>query len=185
MNTKPGEMSEEEKARKARSEIVPGKVRMTKDENVLYLIHNMDLTALPPIDIRTCQAEEIRLRGNEYFRLCMEDCMKPSMGGLCIALNCSRPTLVDYLNGVRGIPNDNREELERIHRVLNALMEDYMQNGKINPVAGIFLMKNDYGYKDQQEFVVNNNTEENVKPEVLLEEAKLLFDGEPKKANYE
>jgi hypothetical protein len=29
-----------------------------------------------------------------------------------------------------------------------------MQNGKINPVAGIFLSKNWYGYKDAQEIKV-------------------------------
>ena len=33
-------------------------------------------------------------------------------------------------------------------------MTDYMQNGKINPVAGIFLMKNNFGYTDEQKLVV-------------------------------
>ena len=32
-----------------------------------------------------------------------------------------------------------------------------MQNGKINPVAGIFLMKNNMGYQDKQEVVVTPN----------------------------
>ena len=36
-------------------------------------------------------------------------------------------------------------------------MENYMQNGKINPVAGIFLMKNNMGYQDKQEVVVTPN----------------------------
>ena len=31
-----------------------------------------------------------------------------------------------------------------------------MQNGKINPVAGIFLGKNNFGYTDQAEVVVSN-----------------------------
>lgn len=30
-------------------------------------------------------------------------------------------------------------------------MESYMQNGKINPVAGIFLMSNNFGYKQKVE----------------------------------
>lgn len=38
--------------------------------------------------------------------------------------------------------------------MLDSQMVDYMQNGKINPVSGIFLMKNSFGYKDQQEVVV-------------------------------
>ena len=32
-----------------------------------------------------------------------------------------------------------------------------MQNGKVNPVSGIFLGKNNFGYKDQQEYVVTPN----------------------------
>ena len=36
-------------------------------------------------------------------------------------------------------------------------MEDYAQNGKINPVAAIFLMKNHFGYQDKQEVVLTPN----------------------------
>ena len=32
-----------------------------------------------------------------------------------------------------------------------------MQNGKINPVTGIFLLKNNHGFKDQQDVVVTPN----------------------------
>ena len=33
-----------------------------------------------------------------------------------------------------------------------------MQNGKINPVSGIFLGKNNFGYQDKQEHVITPNT---------------------------
>jgi hypothetical protein len=42
--------------------------------------------------------------------------------------------------------------------MLEALWEDYMMNGKINPVSGIFLGKNNFGYQDKQEYVVTPNT---------------------------
>jgi hypothetical protein len=32
-----------------------------------------------------------------------------------------------------------------------------MQNGKINPVSGIFLGKNNFGYQDKQEYVLTPN----------------------------
>jgi hypothetical protein len=38
------------------------------------------------------------------------------------------------------------------------MMEGYMQNGKINPVSGIFLMKNNFGYTDKQEVVLTPNS---------------------------
>jgi hypothetical protein len=33
-----------------------------------------------------------------------------------------------------------------------------MQNGKINPVSGIFLGKNNFGYQDNTEYVFTPNT---------------------------
>ena len=42
--------------------------------------------------------------------------------------------------------------------MIENLMENYMQNGKINPVSGIFLMKNNFGYQDKTEYVLTPNT---------------------------
>ena len=35
-----------------------------------------------------------------------------------------------------------------------------MQNGKVNPVAGIFLGKNNYGYQDKTEYVLTPNAQQ-------------------------
>ena len=40
------------------------------------------------------------------------------------------------------------------------LWENYMQNGKINPVSGIFLGKNNFGYQDKTEYVVTPNVQQ-------------------------
>lgn len=37
--------------------------------------------------------------------------------------------------------------------------ETYMNSGKINPVSGIFLGKNNYGYQDKTEYVLTPNTQ--------------------------
>jgi hypothetical protein len=37
------------------------------------------------------------------------------------------------------------------------MWENNFQSGKLNPVAGIFLAKNNYGYKDQNEYVLTPN----------------------------
>ena len=36
-------------------------------------------------------------------------------------------------------------------------MSSMMTEGKINPVVGIFLLKNSHGYKDQQDVVITPN----------------------------
>ena len=43
---------------------------------------------------------------------------------------------------------------------MEELWEQYMQQGKINPVSGIFLGKNHYGYQDRQDVVVTPNAPE-------------------------
>ena len=42
---------------------------------------------------------------------------------------------------------------------MEILWENYMQNGKINPVSGIFLGKNNFGYQDKTEYVVTPNVQ--------------------------
>jgi hypothetical protein len=49
---------------------------------------------------------------------------------------------------------DVSDTLKKTMQLLDLQMVDYMQNGQINPVSGIFLMKNNFGYADKQEVVV-------------------------------
>ena len=48
----------------------------------------------------------------------------------------------------------SRELIRKAYNVLNVQMANYMQNGKINPVSGIFLMKNNMDYEDKKEITV-------------------------------
>ena len=155
------------------------------NDNVNYTLHNLDLMALPPLDVRLCFPEELEKRCYDYLEICMRNEMKPNIAGMALALNMSRCSLLDYINGAQPMPTQNREVLKRYYTLINSLMEDYLLNGKVNPVAGIFISKNNFNYKDAQEFVVNNNTEQIEAPEELIEEAKLLSEAEPKKANLE
>ena len=161
------------------------KLPVSKKDNVNYTLHNLDLMSLAPIDCKIERSEVLEQRCFDYFDCCMRNEMKPSTAGLALAIGVTRQTLLDYINGVTPIPKENRAILQRVNTMLNSLMEDYMMNGKINPVAGLFLSKNNFGYKDTQEFVVNNSVQEETSPEALIEEANLLFAEEPKKANIE
>ena len=51
----------------------------------------------------------------------------------------------------------SRDLIKKAYQILNMQMENYMQNGKINPVAGIFLMKNNMDYQDKSEVVLTPN----------------------------
>lgn len=143
-------------------------------DNVNYTLHNLDLMALPPVNPKLSSAEVLEKRCFEYLNICMRNNMKPSLAGLALTLDVSRATLIDYITGVTQIPKDNEAVLRRFNGFLNALLEDYIQNGKINPVSAIFLAKNNFGYRDAQEYIVNNTTQE-TSPESLIQEATLLL----------
>ena len=84
--------------------------------------------------------------------------MKPSVAGLALALGVERTTLWKIrMKQTGGYPSDVINSIKRAVQIINAMMEDYMQNGKINPVSGIFLMKNNMDYSDKQEVVVTPN----------------------------
>lgn len=144
-------------------------VHMEPGENTKYITHSLEVSSLPEVDMT--EPELVWERVTEYFRLCAKNDMKPSFAGLALAFGRDRRTLWKWINGIESkfIPQESRDSLKKGYQLLNAQMEDYMQNGKINPVSGIFLMKNNMGYQDKQEFVLtpNNQLGEATSPEEL------------------
>ena len=131
-------------------------------DNRKFLEHDLKMWDWPAVDMTKPEAVTERI-GN-YFRICAEDDMKPSVAGMALAFGMDRRRLWEIVNGVVGtnsvthnVPPEARDSLKKAYYFLNAQMENYMQNGKINPVAGIFLMKNNMGYADKQEVVLTPN----------------------------
>ena len=73
------------------------------------------------------------------------------MMGMCNALGVSRQTMYNWGHG----EYRSGTHLRTIQKYLNMLEEIWemeMVEGKINPIVGIFLGKNHFGYADKQEF---------------------------------
>lgn len=121
-------------------------------DNTRYLQHSLTIANLPSIDIK--DAAQIETRVFEYFQLCAADDMKPSVAGLALAVGVDRKTIWQWATAEK---SDRSNAVKKAYRMLDLQMTDYMQNGKINPVSGIFLMKNNFGYTDKQEVVVTPN----------------------------
>ena len=83
--------------------------------------------------------------------------MKPSVAGLALAMDIDRRYLWEIREGRKGKNPAVADTLKKAMKILDLQMVDYMQNGKINPVSGIFLMKNNFGYADKQEVVLAPN----------------------------
>lgn len=140
---------------------------LQEGDNTKILKVNMALMEMPEIDLD--DADAVRDRLIEYFGLYAQADMKPTVVGMAIALNGhSRQWLWAVardgaING-RGDTVRLRPEVSNVIKKAYFMMENqwetYMNSGKINPVSGIFLGKNNYGYQDKTEHVLTPNSQQ-------------------------
>ena len=140
-------------------------VQAEPGDNSKFTRHNRMLYELVPVTFES--AEEVKERTITYLDICEQNDMKPSVAGYALALGIDRVNLWRIVTGATVKPAEVRNVLKRAYDLLNAQMEDYMQNGKINPVSGIFLMKNAWGYKDKQEIQVSASQGDAESPDQL------------------
>lgn len=123
-------------------------------DNTKFTMHKLDLMNLPDVD--THDPEAVKQRIQEYFDITTSYDMKPSIESLAFAFGVSRKTIYNWTHGLESanMPDDCRKLLQRAYDLITSLMSDYMQNGKINPTAGIFLMTNNMDYRDMRNVVL-------------------------------
>jgi hypothetical protein len=97
----------------------------------------------------------------EYFQIHIDGDLKPTVAGMAMALGIDRRRLWEIKAGVQDrnqdLPTMTRDSIKKAYDFLETLWENYMHNGKINPVSGIFLAKNNFGYQDKVEHVLTPN----------------------------
>ena len=136
-------------------------LNLTDGDNSKYLAVSMKLMNLPEIDLK--DSEQVIDRLNEYFQIHADNDMKPTVAGMGLALNgMDRRRLWEIRTDVpdrnKDLPTSTRDSIKKAYKLMENMWENYMQNGKINPVSGIFLGKNNFGYQDKTEYVVTPNT---------------------------
>ena len=120
-------------------------------DNARYIRYALASWDLPPIDIS--DPEQVKNRILEYFRFCADNDRKPQIIGMANWLGVHRDTLNEWKRGIVR-SGSHSDIIQKAMALLEEQWIEYMQNGKINPAAGIFLAKNWYGYKDTQDVVV-------------------------------
>lgn len=156
-------------------------IKAAPGEHSKYLKHSLRMWNWTRPDMTSLEAVENRIQ--EYFNICAEDDIKPSVEGLAVAFDVDRKQLWRWANGVQStIDCDISHTIKKAYTVLNLQMVDYMQNGQINPVSGIFLMKNNMAYTDSTEVIVTPNsplgTESSAEEAQKRLEADLPIEGE-------
>ena len=120
-------------------------------DNARFIRYALASWDLPPIDIS--DPEQVKNRILEYLNYCAENDRKPQIIGMANWLGIHRDTLNEWKRGIvrRGTHGD---VVQKAIALLEEQWIDYMQCGKVNPAAGIFLAKNWFGYRDVQDVVV-------------------------------
>jgi hypothetical protein len=136
-------------------------LNVEEGDNTKYVMLGARLFNLPSIDLK--DPSQVNDRLNEFFKIHAEADMKPTVSGMGMALGLDRRRLWEIKVGVtdrnQDIPTLTRDLIKKAYEYMEILWENYMQNGKINPVSGIFLGKNNFGYQDKTEYVVTPNTQ--------------------------
>ena len=159
-------------------------------DNTKYVVLGAKLFNLPSIDLK--DPVQVNDRLNEFFKIHAEADMKPTVSGMGMALGLDRRRLWEIKTGNYGtqkaiaeLPTLTKDSIKKAYEYMEILWENYMQNGKINPVSGIFLGKNNFGYQDKQEYVLTPNSHndsdysaEDIRKRYLTDSATLIEDGD-------
>jgi hypothetical protein len=120
-------------------------------DNSRYLRHALVSWNLPPIDIS--DPKQVEQRITDYFNYCADNDRKPNIKGLGNWLGVDSTTVNSWRRG------EYRAEthsplIKKAVDMLEELWWDYGQNGKTNPASWIFIGKNAFGMKDQQDITI-------------------------------
>lgn len=115
----------------------------------------MEIIPTEPLD--HTDVAEMERRFLNYLQKCAEWDMKIGNQAAYLAIGIDKGVAYDWLN--KGSANRERADfVKKVQYICATAREGLMEDGKINPVVGIFWQKNYDGLKDQQEVVLTPNT---------------------------
>ena len=101
-----------------------------------------ELRTLPEID--TTDPDEVEKRIQEYFDYCITHELRPTISLLAAALGVDRVTVWRWSQE----GNTRGKVITRARGIIEALLEEWGVQGKLNPATMCFLLKNHFGYSD-------------------------------------
>jgi hypothetical protein len=116
----------------------------------------LTLSKMGKVDMHDPDAVERRV--DEALMYMIEHDMKPTIESIALAFGTNRTTFWRWREGVESdLPEASRNAIKRAYTITNQLLTQTMVNGKINPIPAIFLLKNNFEYRDQTDVVVTPN----------------------------
>ena len=123
---------------------------------------------------KTCEA---------YFDICESERVRPTVSGLALALGVNRAILMKWLNGEISI--QTADVIMEYFSLIEIFDETALKDNKTNAVAGLFNMKNNYGYKDEVEHrIVEDKKPTNKEIEEKYAGRQQIIDAQPVEIDY-
>lgn len=173
---KRGERGKDKTKRKQRTDIKPN-IAIPAAEKKNIMQHNLTLYKMNRIDCN--DIVQLSNRIDYYLSLCAKNEIFPSVSGFAFAIGIDRRLLWYWLNNPGNCAVKKPEcydMIKRTYEMINTQYEDMLNSGKINPVSGIFLMKNNFGYKDQTDHILTAKQEIPETEDSIIDRAGLLTD---------
>ena len=101
--------------------------------------------------------DTIRRACEQYFDICEEDGVKPSVAGLSVALGVNEDTLLQWVRGEVSI--ESADVIKQYFSFLQVFDETALKDNQTNAVGSIFMGKQHYGYKDEVVHKIVDNRE--------------------------
>lgn len=146
---------------------------ISDDDANKYLAHGMRFWGMTQVDLN--DPDEIAERTKKYFEACIEDNIKPCIEMYCYCLGVDRSYLLSLVYGNNKQDNDtiihkvsngrntykSKLSIDLLKKSVNFISSQlslYMYDGKINPIVGMFFLKNNHLYTDKTEIDINNKS---------------------------
>ena len=134
----------------------PNARAMSREQNSECIQMGRELLGLRRVDLG--DADAVRERIDWYLDLCERHGSKPLLSGFCMALNTTRDGLMRWTNGdntgtwAAQLTPESSLIIKNALNLMSTYWEYAFANDEFrNPVTGIFLGKNNFGYKDTTE----------------------------------
>ena len=112
--------------------------------------------------------EEVKERIDTYFKECEEEGNYPTVSGLACEMGMARQTLARYKDILESDDLKHIDDVSVRKAISTTIKEAYdhiqngyeekLVNGKTQSIGVIFALKNNFGWVDRQETVVENKT---------------------------
>lgn len=130
------------------------KAEMPEGYNAKVTAFMMEIMPKEPLD--TQDVAEMERRFMNYVQKCSEWDMKVGNQAAYMAIGITKEQAWEWENVVKGNPA-RCDFIKKVRQFCGVFREGLMQDGKVNPVTGIFWQKNYDGMKDQTEMVLTPN----------------------------